>query len=313
MAEILVDVKNLTHDEWLNMRSKGIGGSDVGAICGLSKYRSPYAVYLSKIGELPKEPESNAAHFGTILEETVAREFTRQTGKKVKRNNKMLIHKEYPFMLANLDRMVIGEKAFLECKTTSAYNSDLWEGDKIPEGYMLQIQHYMEVLNYDYCYIACLIGGQRFVWKKILRDPELIKTMIAIEKDFWENHVLKRIPPELDGGEADAEILSKLYPESKEEEIALPYAAAEMIAKYKELKDKKAELEEDLRNCENYLKDLLGENESGYIDDLKVTWKTIKSNRVDSKILKEKYPEIYDECCFESSCRKFGIKYPKSK
>ena len=83
--------------------------------------------------------------------------------------------------------------------------------------------------------------------------------------------------------------------------------------KYKELKDKKAELEEDLRNCENYLKDLLGENESGYIDDLKVTWKTIKSNRVDSKILKEKYPEIYDECCFESSCRKFGIKYPKSK
>lgn len=311
MAEILIDVKDLTHDEWLTMRSKGIGGSDVGAICGLSKYRSAYATYLSKIGELPKEPESNAAHFGTILEEVVAKEFTRQTGKKVKRNNKMLFHKDYPFMLANLDRMVIGERAFLECKTTSAYNADQWDGDKIPETYMLQIQHYMEVLDYDYCYIACLIGGQKFVWKEIRRDPELIKTMIEIERNFWEEHVLKRIPPAVDGGEADAEILSKLYQESKDNEIPLPATAAETIARYRELKSKATELEEELKNCENYLKDLLGENESGYIDDLKVTWKTIKSNRVDSKILKDKYPDIYKECCYESSCRKFGIKYPK--
>ena len=114
--EIIVDVKDLTHEEWLNWRRKGIGGSEVGAICGLSKYKSAYAIYLSKIDELPYEKQSEQAHFGDVLEEVVAREFARVTGKKVRKKNKMLRHKDHNFMLANIDRLVVGEKAFLECK-----------------------------------------------------------------------------------------------------------------------------------------------------------------------------------------------------
>ena len=166
----IVDTSNMSNEEWLNYRRKGIGGSDVGAICGLSKWRSPYAVYLAKLDQLPYEPQTQSAHFGDMLEEIVAQEFTKRTGKKVRKKNKMLRHPEHDFMLANIDRMVVGERAFLECKTTSAYNYKEWEGDNIPETYMLQIQHYMAVLDYEYCYIACLIGGNNFVWKIVERD-----------------------------------------------------------------------------------------------------------------------------------------------
>lgn len=312
-CEEAVKTADMTHEEWITYRRKGIGGSDVGAICGLSKWKSPYAIYLAKIDELPYEPQSDAAHFGDVLEEIVAKEFTKVTGKRVRRKNAMLRHKEYNFMLANIDRDVVGERAFLECKTTSAYNHKEWEDDKIPETYMLQIQHYMAVLDYDYCYIACLIGGNNFVWKKIERDNELIETMINIEKDFWENNVLKKVPPAVDGGGNDKELLNLLYPNAeKKEEMFLSYECAEKLNEIRELKEKKEELEEEITNRENFIKNELREYECGSVDDIEVSWKVINSARVNTKKLKELYPEIYEECVNQSSYRKFAIKYPKA-
>ena len=313
MIEI-ANVKNMSHEEWLINRRVGIGGSDVGAICGLSKWNSAYSIYLRKIGEAPQQEESQQAHFGTVLEEVVAKEFTKATGKKLRRCNKMLRHKVNDFMIANIDRMVVGEKAFLECKTTSAYNFKEWEGDNIPEVYMLQIQHYMEVLDYDYCYIACLIGGNNFIWKKINRDKELVSIIVDIEKKFWNENVMKRIPPAISGGEADSNLMDKLYPNSKEEsEVALSYETSQYIDKLLELKKQKKELDLQISHYENLIKNEMQENEIGYIDDYIVDWKSIKSNRVNTKMLNEKYPDIYAECCYESSFRKFTIKAPNKE
>lgn len=311
MLNILADTKDMDYLQWLEMRRVGIGGSEVGAICGLSKYKSAYSIYLSKLNELPEEQQSDSAHFGNVLEDIVAKEFTRVTGKKVRRLNKMLRHKEHSFMIADLDRVVVGEKAFLECKTCSAYLSKEWEGDLIPETYMLQIQHYMSVTGYDYCYIACLVGGNKFVWKQINRDDELINTIIEIEKDFWENHVLKRIPPVVVGGEADKHLLTLLYPEDNGTEIALPSLANEKINELLLLKSKKDEIENSISNIENYLKNELGEHEIGTIGNIRVTWKTVNSKRIDSKLLLNKYPSVYEECSKSNSYRKFSIKLPK--
>ena len=108
--------------EWLKERQKGIGGSDVGAIMGVNKWKSAFEIYLDKPEEITEEKESSeAAHFGTILEDIVAKEFTLRTGKKVRKDNRHLVHKNYPFMVANIDRRIVGENAILECKTANSF------------------------------------------------------------------------------------------------------------------------------------------------------------------------------------------------
>ena len=121
----LVSTKNIDHDSWLRYRKQGIGGSDAGAICGLNPYASPMTVFVDKTMDAVEEKDSESMRQGRDLEEYVARRFVESTGKQVRRSNYMYSSEEYPFMLANVDRMVVGENAGLECKTAQQYHSVL--------------------------------------------------------------------------------------------------------------------------------------------------------------------------------------------
>lgn len=296
--------------EWLKGRQRGIGGSDVGAILGVNKWKTPFEVYLEKTEEITEVKEtSEAAYWGTELEELVAKEFSKRTGKKVRRDSRHLVHPKYPFMVANIDRRVVGENAILECKTANQFLAKEWKDDEIPASYILQCQHYMSVTGAEKCYIACLIGGQRFIYKEIPRDNELIEMIIAAEKEFWEEHVMKRIPPALDGSSAAEKYLKEKYSNPVQySEINLKSEYKEMIDEYLQLKENMKALETRLKEIENNIKNELADNEKGYVGNYEVNWMPVKVSRVDSKALKEKYPDIYKKVCKESSYRKFGIK-----
>ncbi|MED1881236.1 hypothetical protein EDM54_02485 [Brevibacillus borstelensis] len=310
MALAIVSTKDMDRELWLQYRRKGIGGSDAAAIAGLSKWKSPVAVYLEKIGQTPpEENQSEAAYFGTILEDVVAQEFTRRTGQKVKRRNAILQHPDYPFMLANVDRLIVGERVGLECKTASEYLKSEWEGEEIPAPYLLQCQHYMAVTGYDAWWIAVLIGGNKFVYKKIERDEEIIQFLIGLESDFWNNHVVPQVPPMVDGTEASTELLKKMYPVAVAgSEIHLPSDAELLITEWEVAKANLKTAEERVTELENRLKALLGENEVGVSRTHVVTWRTVTSERVDSKRLAKEQPEIYRQYLKPSVSRRFGIK-----
>jgi len=178
-AKILADTSNMTRAEWLKYRTMGIGGSDVSAIAGINPYRSVFQLWLEKTGQVePTESGSECAHFGTILEPIVKQEFTERTGIEITEPKYLYQHKDYPFMLANLDGVVTvdGEDCIFEAKTASAYKQDEWDGH-IPPEYMLQIQHYMAVTGLKRTYIAALIGGNHFVYHIIERDDETFGCM----------------------------------------------------------------------------------------------------------------------------------------
>lgn len=200
------------------MASKGIGGSDVVAICGLNKYKSPVEVWMEKTGQsMPKE-QSESAYWGTILEPLVRQEFTLRSNMKVKLKQCILKHPKHDFMIANIDGVVIdtnhGECLF-EAKTASAYKQSQWE-DAIPEEYMLQIQHYIAVTGYHRTYIAVLIGGNQFKYEVIERDDELIEMIVKLEYNFWNNYVLTNTPLPIDGSDASSELLNSLFSSCKE-------------------------------------------------------------------------------------------------
>lgn len=309
-AVILANTNEMSHEEWLRARRKGIGGSDAAAIAGLNKWKSPVAVYLEKIGQAPGENvNSEAAYWGTILEDVVAQEFSKRTGLKVRRKNAILQHPEHPFMIANVDRLIVGRKEGLECKTASEHLKDEWKNDEVPAQYLIQCQHYMAVTGYDAWWIAVLIGGNKFIYKKIERDEEIIQYLIEIESNFWNNHVLKKNPPMFDGSDASSDLLKALYPTAKfDEEIELPPDASDLIAKYEQAKQEEAEAAERRKEAENQLKAMLGDYERAFAGDRVVTWKNIVSHRVDMKLLKAKYPDIYQEVAKESISRRFSIK-----
>jgi putative phage-type endonuclease len=309
-AEVLVSTKDMPRKEWLRARTLGIGGSDVAAIAGLSRWKSRVEVYLEKTGERqPEEQPSEAAYFGTLLEDLVAQEFSRRTGLKVRRRNAILRHPEYPWMIANVDRLIVGEEAGLECKTASEYLRDEWAEDRLPDAYMLQVQHYMAVTGYRKWWIAVLIGGNRFVHKCVERDDTIIDYLIQIESDFWNNHVLKRIPPAFDGSPASTELLSTLYPTSRPgTAIELPPDAEMWLERYEEALADEKEAAERKEEAANQLKALLGENEVGWIGSRKVTWKTVTSQRFDTKAFKEQYPDLYEKFAKPSESRRFTVK-----
>ncbi|WP_186824495.1 YqaJ viral recombinase family protein, partial [Bacillus licheniformis] len=149
MAKILTSTEGMERQAWLEARRRGIGGSDVSAILGLNKWKSPIQLYMDKIGESPLEDnESEAARLGNLLEDIVAQEFSRRKGLKVKKRNAILQHEKYPYFLANVDRLIVGRKEGLECKTATVYKRDEWTADSVPDAYFVQCQWYMSVTGF---------------------------------------------------------------------------------------------------------------------------------------------------------------------
>ena len=302
------NVLEMTRKDWLRARQTGIGGSDASAILGFNPWKSPFQLYVDKTSEYVEEIDNEAIHWGNVLEDVVAEEFTSRTGIKVRRRNVMFRHKEHDFMMANIDRDVVGEQALLECKTTNAFNADMWEGEQIPPAYMCQLQHYMAVLDYEKAYIAVLIGGQKFVWKEIKRDDEFIELMIQAEKDFWENNVLAGVPPEIDGSRSATELLSKMYPEDNGEIITLEKDAETLIEAITSIKAEVKEKTTLQKEYENKLKLMIGEAEKGITNRFEVRHATVRSNRLDTKRLRQEMPDIADEYTKESTSRRMTIK-----
>lgn len=291
-----------TRAGWLQQRRTGIGGSDIAAILGLSPWRTPVDVYLDKVGQTPLDTElGEPAYWGTVLEDVVATEFTRRTGRRVQRVNSILRHPGHTWALASIDRAVVAEgtraraesgvlkgaAGLLECKTGGAYAAKDWQGldgsDSLPVHYAAQCMWYLAVTGQEVCEVAALIGGNSYLLRRVERDDTTIKAMLEQADAFWRRHVIERRAPEPRTG-ADA---AKLFPQDSGDLIDVSHDA-EAIA-----------LVQDLRACNARLDEIEGQREA-LIDAIKlrigeasglamdgkaiVSWKAAKpSNRTDWK------------------------------
>jgi putative phage-type endonuclease len=294
MAQVLVATRDMPRDEWLEWRKKGIGGSDAAAILGLDRYKSAFEVYAEKVGLKTEEPDNEAMRQGRDLEAYVAERFCEATGKKVRRRNAMLQHPAYPWMLANIDRWVIGENAGLECKTTSVLNRARFAQGEFPANYYVQCMHYMAVTGAEKWYLAVLVLNKAFHVFTIERDEAEIEALIQAEKRFWEEHVLPQIPPPPDGNESIAEIIRTLFPEARSRETVSLFGYEDKIRAYLELDAQIAELERRRDALKQEIQLALGDAELGRVQGYLVEWKTQVRHNLDTNRLKKEQPEIYE-------------------
>lgn len=299
---------NMTQKEWLQLRKTGIGGSDAGAVCGLHPYSSAMKVFRDKTSEIVEETDSEAVRIGHDLEEYVAKRFMEATGLKVRRSNYMYRSKEHPFMIADVDRLVIGEDAGLECKTASAYSADKWADGNIPLHYMMQCYHYMAVTGKRVWYIAAVILGREFTYRKLVWDEAVINNLTAIEEDFWQTHVLTGQIPPPDGSRACDEVITQYFSKAKEDSVIELTGFDEKLGRRRDIFQKIAELETEKKQIEQEVKLAMGEHELARSRQYRVSWGNVDSTRLDTKRIREEKPEIYENYATVSHSRRFEVK-----
>lgn len=298
----------MSREEWLASRRNGVGGSDASAILGLNPYSSPLRVYLDKIGK-GEEPETNEAmRQGTDLEQYVADRFVEATGKKVRKCNKILQHPDYPWMLANIDRDIIGENAGLECKTTSPYSKFKFDEGEINPHYFWQCVHYMAVTGAERWYVSIVVLGKAHHVFCIERDEDAIAQLIEAERNFWQNHVVPRVPPLPMGGEVDDEALQVLYPQGEQGDAVMALDSMDDMLNLRALKVKERDaLQDEIDGIDQNIKAAMGTFERGITENWTVRWSNTSTNRLDTKALKAKYPEIAAEFTKATAGRRFTV------
>lgn len=309
-------VQQISHNDVITNRHLYIGGSDIASIMGLSRWKTPLRLWCEKTQKLPAPDLSNveAVEMGTELEQFVADMFTKRTGKTARRSPKVYQHKDYPYMVAHIDRLITGTDELLECKTCSIFKKEEWENDDIPQEYILQVMWYLGITGRKIGHIAVLIGGQCFKYKQIEFDKELFDQMVECAKEFWQ-HVQSDTPVSLIA--EDDETLKELYGSHTDVMIELmPTDAASLqaienfetaVAHLQELKMHKSNLDDEIKEEETKIKNIMKDNLGIKTPKYVVTWKAQNKTSLDTKTLKAEKPEIYEQYSKTSSYRVMRI------
>lgn len=303
-----ISLSGVNNIEWLRLRKTGIGGSDAGAICGVNPYSSAMKIFRDKISEETEEQDSEAIRIGHDLEDYVAQRFMESTGLKVRKSNFMYRNIEHPFMIADVDRLVVGEDAGLECKTASAYNADKWADGNIPLHYVIQCYHYMAVTGKRTWYIAAVILGRKFIYRRLEWDEELICRLISIEEDFWNNHVVPGIIPPPDGSKACDEVVEQYFHTARKASMIKLVGFDEKLRRREEILGFISELQEEQKQIEQEVKLFMQDNEIASSECFRVSWKNIDATKLDTARIKNEKPELYADYSRNSSYRRFEVK-----
>ena len=333
---ILVDTASLSREKWLDYRRKGIGGSDVAAIFGISPFHTGRDIYYEKTGvtRIEDQPDNWVAlEVGHLLEDLVAKIFSEQTGLPVYQKKKMFFHPDYPFMLADLDYLITmpdSRTAILEIKTTGYHGRKHWWKDgkeSVPAYYETQARHYMAVMDIDVVFFCCLYGNSedQVIIRRLDRDSDYEDELIFLEQDFWYGHVIPRIPPPYtENGDLILKSLSTYtgLPADTKKTTRLSPDVSGILSQYLSVQAKKEQIESQSRQLERELQRLkalliaaMGQNCSaeGLADGSSYTLTCKPSYRTgipkeNLKRLQLLYPAIYSQFVTVTESRRFTVR-----
>lgn len=313
--DTIADTRTLSHDEWLALRRTGIGGSDAGAIMGVSPYKGAFSVWADKQGKLPPLEDNEAMRQGRDLEDYVARRFAEASGLRVRHEYSMLRSVEHPCMLADIDRRIIGERAGLECKTSRDITMARYRNGEYPMEYYCQCLHYLAVTGWDCWYLAVMVYGTDLLIFKICRDEVLddIEALIRAEEAFWQNHMVLDQPPAPDALDSTAAALGSVYPCDDGTTVCADQDADQALTELAALKAQKRALDRQITERENQIKAAMGEAEVIAGTSVSATWRSSERTTISKDKLLAAYPYIDMGKITERNIqRRFAIKEDKS-
>ena len=332
-----IKTDGMSREDWLKERTKGIGGSDVATVLGLNPYKTPLQLWEEKTCKSKGHEASEAAYWGTQLEDLVAKEFSKRTGMKVQRVNFMLTAGEDGWMRGNIDRAIVNpdiagrvsvlkaDKAAecgrllstdigLECKTANQYLADHWgpsQEDEIAQGqivtehkiplyYETQVQWYMAVTGLSKFYVAVLIGGNDFRMYEVPRDEDVIQALVSQCENFWKTNVLADVPP----APVNVEDIKKLYARDNGDMAEASTEEAIDIGELRNIKGQIKELQEQEKAVASRLIMAIGERTGLNIAGEKaITYKAQNTTRFSSTAFRKDHPDLFEDYAKTTSTR----------
>lgn len=294
------------NDRWHFNRRLGIGGSDIGSILGLNKYKGMIQLWEEKRGICGSEEQSEPAYWGNVLESVVAGEFAKRNGVSLQVPSDHLSLASHPWATANVDRNIDEWGDILECKTTSAYSKE-WgddQSDEVPHSYYAQCQWYLMITKARKCHVALLQGGNKYRQFLVEPDEKIQQIMLKKATKFWFDNVIDNLMPEPkaidisnncfnDNGNsitADSHLIEKLSELNS------------IQGEINNLKEKKEKMIVDIKSA-------MGDH-SIVLDDQNnklASWKSSKQNRFSTSNFKKDYPDLYKQYLVQSEKRTFKI------
>lgn len=308
MARKLINTKEISHEEWVELRKKSLGGSDAGTCVNMNPFSSLITLYADKKGLSKPIEDNESMRLGRDLEQYVADRYMEKTGKKVVNDNFMYAHSDYDFITANIDRRIVGENAGLECKTMGSFSGYNFEAGEVPSHYYCQCQHYMAVMDFSYMDLAILVYQRGIYVVTIERDDEFIEQLLQAEIDFWENYIEKNEIPAPDGSDASMDTLKELYPTPTPDSEIEIFGLDSLIEDYIAAAELAKEYEEKKTAIQGLICSKLGTAEVGIGENYGCSWKSQSKTSVDTKKLEAEYPEVYAQVKKVSEYRVFRKK-----
>lgn len=310
---VLIAPPDLGREQWLELRRSGVGGSDIGAIAGFSRYATPFALWLDKRGELPPEQDERLERLGRIglrIESFIAELFAEETGLTVRKVG-TLARPERPWVRVNLDRAVEGcpdGPCLLEIKNRSAYLVKDWD-EQVPDDTECQVHWGLLVTGWSHAHVAVLIGGNDFRHYRVERDQQLLDHLLMIGEVFW-NRVLTDDPPSVGFSETDTKLLSLLYadPDPDSQIEADPGEIDFLLKRRATGAELVGQGERIVDTVNNRLRQIAGDacvvtcnGKPAY------TWKAVTTTRLDAKAVRREMPEIFEKFAKTTTGRRLYV------
>lgn len=285
-------------EEWLALRNKGIGGSDVSAIMGINKYTTPLEVWLEKTGRADHKDlsDNESVYWGNRLEHEVRDEFARRhQDLHVEEPTFTLVSDARPWAHANLDGILTdsdGNKGILEIKTVGEKRAGDW-ADGVPDYYMTQVTHYMSVTGWSFAWFAVLVGGQRYVEFYVERDEEDIAIVSDAVDTFWRDFVEKDVMPHMVGTSGESRAIVNAF--GNDGGFASPenYAHFDaLVEEYRKCKDLESAYKRQATKAANEIRAAIGSHKGAMTDVYKVTWVRSNQTRLDTDRIRSELPDI---------------------
>lgn len=288
-----------------------IGSSEVGAVMGLDPFKTPLRLFTEKAGIIEPDDlsDNEAVEWGQRLERVVSQKFSEKHGVKLIAYKKRFVHPDYPYMSCELDNIIAGTEEMVEIKTASAYTIKKWErDDQIPAHYICQVMFALGLSKRRVGHIAVLVGGQRYIEKKILFDQELFDNLVERVREFWKM-VQDNTPPMASGD--DRETLLELFPFNTSAEMIQGLEELNVaIARRQELSGQIDAMLDEKAEIENKLRQIIGVN-AGLITSKYIITNKEQKTAPKMKTEQMKADGVYEKYTEENKTRVLRISLKK--
>jgi putative phage-type endonuclease len=312
VAECRTD--NLSEDQFKELRQHGLGGSEAGAIMGLSKYETPMTIVARKLNLIKGFDGNEATKRGKRLEPAIRQFFGQwyeeEFGIPIQVFSSPYFYRstKYPWLTMNLDGFILHPESGwwdFEIKTGNERQEENWEDDSVPDTYYAQGQHYNVGTGHRGTIYGALVG-LNLVIRHVPANPEFQGRMIEAERNIWENFVLKGLLPAPSGHESEDEVLKSMYNDPNEGTVDIS-SLKEQMAFHIEVSQHIKDLEAEKKRLAAEIKLAVGNAKYGLAPGYKATWSRFETSRFDSERFEKDHKDLLAEYTSKVPSSRFTI------